>query len=277
MEFPKLPLTHPLTWCLLIMSFNFPSSLGSISGHRNMLGRDRQLFCREKKQMQWDHGKGVFGIFTEGNEMNRGGSWLLPAPRTSQWSWTFPRCGPCVMDSGNRNAAWKRVNNLSDLDQAQDKVRVCGFLAWEIRMQSCSKLLSKWPGIWGSLISTPNHFVLHPKGQREAWDVNQRIPFPLWYTHQCTHTCLFTPGDYFGSVSHLSDPAHQVYWSSKVRDSQEYLLMLSHPKKDPGNHKGGVPLNIKNHREEDFSPSLVTLEFVGSCKYVAQGASCFEI
>lgn len=49
MEFPKLLLTHPLTWCLLIMSFNFPRSLGSISGHRKMFGRDRQLFCGEKK------------------------------------------------------------------------------------------------------------------------------------------------------------------------------------------------------------------------------------
>lgn len=49
MEFPKFLLAHPLTWCLLIMSFNFPSSLGSISGHRKMLGRDRQLFCGKKK------------------------------------------------------------------------------------------------------------------------------------------------------------------------------------------------------------------------------------
>ena len=49
MEFLKPLLTRPFTWCLLIMSFNFPSSLGSISGHRKMLGRDRQLFCGEKK------------------------------------------------------------------------------------------------------------------------------------------------------------------------------------------------------------------------------------
>lgn len=188
MEFPKLPLTHPLTWCLLIMSFNFPSSLGSISGHRNMLGRDRQLFCREKKQMQWDHGKGVFWIFTEGKEMDRWGSWLLPAPRTSQWSWTFPRSGPCVMDSGNRNAAWKRGNNLSDLDQAQDEVRVCGFLAWEIRMQSCSKLLSKWPGIWGSLISTPRIILYFIRKDKEKLKMSTKEFPSLCDTHTNAHT-----------------------------------------------------------------------------------------
>lgn len=112
MEFLKPLLTHPLTWCLLIMSFNFPSSLGSISGQRKMLGRDRQLFCGEKKQIGWDYGEGVLWILTEGREMDGGGSWLLPAPRTSQWSWTFPHCGPCAMGSGNRNAALWRGNNL---------------------------------------------------------------------------------------------------------------------------------------------------------------------
>lgn len=48
-EASDLPASLILTWCLLTMSFNFPSSLGSISGHRKMLGRDRQLFCEEKK------------------------------------------------------------------------------------------------------------------------------------------------------------------------------------------------------------------------------------
>ena len=103
MEFLKPLLTHPLTWCLLTMSFNFPSSLGSISGHRKMLGRDRQLFCRKKKQMGWDYREGV-----SDSHQGKGDGWrrfLLPAPKISQWSWTFPRCGPCVMDSGNRNAA----------------------------------------------------------------------------------------------------------------------------------------------------------------------------
>lgn len=54
-EFRSLTYLPPftLTWCLLTMSFNFPSSLGSISGHRKMLGRDRQLFCEEEKWMRW--------------------------------------------------------------------------------------------------------------------------------------------------------------------------------------------------------------------------------
>lgn len=56
-EAADLPASLTLTWCLLTMSFNFPSSLGSISGHRKMLGRDRQLFCEEKKYLRW--GKAV--------------------------------------------------------------------------------------------------------------------------------------------------------------------------------------------------------------------------
>lgn len=53
---PFLPC--PLTWCLLIMSFSFPSSLGSISGQRKMFGRDRQLFCGEKKLIGQELGAG---------------------------------------------------------------------------------------------------------------------------------------------------------------------------------------------------------------------------
>lgn len=74
MEFPKPLLTHSLTWCLLIMSFNFPSSLGSISGHKKMFGRDRQLFCGEKKQTDRDYVGGLFWSPIEGREMDGGGS-----------------------------------------------------------------------------------------------------------------------------------------------------------------------------------------------------------
>lgn len=101
-EASDLPASLILTWCLLTMSFNFPSSLGSISGHRKMLGRDRQLFCEKKKS--WDEER-LFYVLTVEREMERVCAGILPAPRTSQWSWTFPRCGPCGMGSGNRNAA----------------------------------------------------------------------------------------------------------------------------------------------------------------------------
>lgn len=199
--------------------------------------------------MGWGHGKGVIWIFTEGKEMDKGGSWLLPAPRISQWSWTFPRCGPCVMDSGNRNVALGRGNSLVSII---DQVWGWGYGMWLLSMgnrkQFCSQQLPKWPGIWGSPSSTSWITVLSPKGQRKAWDANLRIPFPLQYTHWCAHTCTYLLLETILAliISHFSDLTSHMYWHSKVRDSQECLPMLSHPRKTPGNHKGRVPLNVRS-------------------------------
>lgn len=177
------------------------------------------------------------------------GAWLLPAPRTSQWSWTFPRCGPCVMDSGNRNAALRRGNNLvSGVDQVWRWGRICDFVAWEIRKLSCSQLLSKWPGIWGSRISTPWITSYLVRKDKEKLEMPTKESSFLYDTHNTAHTHAHSLLETILALtlSHSSDPASQAYGPSKVKDSQECLRMLSHPEKDIGNHKGGVPLNVRS-------------------------------
>lgn len=96
-------------------------------------------------------------------------------------------------------------------------------------------------------LNSMNHFVLYPKGQRKVEMPTEESPF-LYNTHTDAHIHAHSLLETILALtlSHFSDPASQAYRPSKVRDSQECLPMLSHPQKDLGNHKGGVPLNVRS-------------------------------